>query len=676
VRDAEAARDQAQRDHQSALADVARLAERQAELEGRLQEERATRDDLEQAVAEAVAVQRDARQRHDAALEAAASELADRQAHFDREQAQGESERSNLTAQLRAVEAARDRAQRDHQSAVADVARLAEREAALMSELADVWAAQRAFELRLAEAVRASSDLAERAAADRGAATERQTDLEARLARADETREGLQHALAETRAAALEAERLLTEEANALRATAIVQAARFDEHFDEQRRKYESQLADGQVERQEIEARFEAARSGFQDSLDRLTREHAAALATRESAIEELRASLTANNHRLFQQASLPMFRCTKDGALTQANRMLTTLVGLRSTDELGGADFAASVFESPNDLSWLIERCLGSRGKEVTETTWRRKDGTRLLVRLSACAASADLIECGVEDLTPVRVLQDRLSQAHRMEAVGRLAAEVAVTCGNLLRGVHQNTQEWLMTDGSQTASRQRGEMLLEEMSRAAGLLSQLAAYGDEESRRPAAVELSAVVRDIGPVLKRVAGDSVEVQLPRASTPLNVDASAERVQRLLVNLAAYGRERMPRGGRLKIELGTIVVDRHFTAKHPNVRLGPHALVTVTESRRATQAGGPLQLHDTEAAAGSQGSVAVQPTVDLGTLQELVGECGGHLWMTVQPLGDMVVKIRLPLLTSYGQPAQPASVAGSRVRTIASWFQH
>ena len=509
-----------------------------------------------------------------------------------------------------------------------------------MSELADVWAAQRAFELRLAEAVRASSDLAERAATDREAAAECQTNLEARLARADETMEGLQQALAETRAAALEAERLLTEEANALRATAVVQAARFDDHFDEQRRKYESRMAEGQAERQQIEARLEAAR---------------------------------ADNHRLFQQASLPMFRCTKDGALTQANRMLTTLVGLRSTDELGGAEFAASVFESPNDLSWLIERCLGSRGKEVTETTWRRKDGTRLLVRLSASATSADLIECGVEDLTPVRVLQDRLSQAHRMEAVGRLAAEVAVTCGNLLRGVHQNTQEWLMTDGSQTASRQRGEMLLEEMSRAAGLLSQLAAYGDEESRRPAVVELSAVVRDIAPVLKRVAGDAVEVQFPASSTRLNVDASAERVQRLLVNLAAYGRERMPRGGRLKIELGTIVVDRHFTAKHPNVRLGPHALVTVTESRRTTQTGAPLQLHDS--GAGSQGSVAVQPTVDLGTLQELVGECGGHLWMTVQPLGDMVVKIRLPLLTSYGQPQAP-SAAGGRVRAIASWFQH
>ena len=123
-------------------------------------------------------------------------------------------------------------------------------------------------------------------------------------------------------------------------------------------------------------------------------------------------------------------------------------------------------------------------------------------------------------------------------MEAVGRLATEVAVTCGNLLSGVQQNAQQWLM-DGSNLASRHNGEMLLEEVSRAAGLLSQFAGYGDEERRSPTAVELRTVVRDVAPVLKRIAGDGVEVQLAAASAPLNIDAGAERVKRLLVNLAA-----------------------------------------------------------------------------------------------------------------------------------------
>ena len=140
------------------------------------------------------------------------------------------------------------------------------------------------------------------------------------------------------------------------------------------------------------------------------------------------------------------------------------------------------------------------------------------------------------------------------------------------------------------------------------------------------------------------------------------------------MNLAAYGRERMPSGGRLKIELDTVVVDRHFTEKYPNVRLGPHAVVTVTESRRAARTNGLLQLRDSDAL--SFQSVAVQTGVDVGTLQELVAECGGHLWMTVEPGGDMVVKIRLPIVTSYGEQPEPTSVPVSRARTLGQWFQH
>jgi PAS domain-containing protein len=515
-----------------------------------------------------------------------------------------------------------------------------------------------------------------------------------------------------------ETHRRLTVERDALLAslrTVQEEARRLEHEVRETRGRLEQTRADAELERQrlttereDIARRLDDERVQSRNVSDSLTREHAAALAVRDRENERLQHALAANteelaltvrqrdvlradaaelprlrvqvdesraeNQRAFQQAPMAMFRCTKDGALIQVNRVCTVLVR-RTHDELRNADFAASVFESPNDLSWLIENCLSTRRKESTETTWRRKDGSRLFVRVSAYATSSDVIECAVEDLTPVRVLQDRLSQAHRMEAVGRLAAEVAATCGNTLNGVHQNAQQWLMTTDGSSVSRQHGEMLLEEVSRAAASLRQLAAYGDAETRTPAMVDLKTVVRNLAPVLKRLAGNTVDLQLPGTSASLNVDVDAERVERLLVNIAAHGRERMPFGGRLRIELGTIVVDRHFTAKHPNVRLGPHALITITEIRNTPPADRPLRLRG-EIAAPSPNAQGGAAGVDLGTLQSLVAECGGHLWMTVQPLGDMVVKVRLPLVTSYGQ-ADPGSVAsrGSRVRTLARWFQ-
>jgi len=220
--------------------------------------------------------------------------------------------------------------------------------------------------------------------------------------------------------------------------------------------------------------------------------------------------------------------------------------------------------------------------------------------------------------------------------------------------------------------AARQQGEQLLADVTRAAGLMRQLYAYGDEPARTPPLADLSEVIHDLEPVLKRVAGDSVDVQLPGTSSRLNVDVGSERIERLLVNLASYGRARTP-GGQLKIELGTTVVDRHFAAKHPNVRLGPHALITVTKTKSA-RAGAELAARRDQPA-GAASSEGPKPTLDFGTLHGLVGGCGGHLWMTLQPEGELVAKIHLPLL-AFPQETAPRTLVARGGRALTRLFQH
>src|SRR5262245_65965143 len=87
-------------------------------------------------------------------------------------------------------------------------------------------------------------------------------------------------------------------------------------------------------------------------------------------------------------------------------------------------------------------------------------------------------------EDMTVLRAVEERLRRAQRMEAVGRLAAEVAVTCDKLLRNVSQDTQQWLATVGSNSTQRQQGELILNDVTRAAGFLRRLSAYRSEERR------------------------------------------------------------------------------------------------------------------------------------------------------------------------------------------------
>jgi hypothetical protein len=155
--------------------------------------------------------------------------------------------------------------------------------------------------------------------------------------------------------------------------------------------------------------------------------------------------------------------------------------------------------------------------------------------------------------------------------------------------------------------------------------------------------VDAHRLLRDMQTVLKQIAGSRIQIVVPNAGTALNLDVDADRAERILINVAAYGRERMPSGGRLTIDLDSVVLDHAFVAQYPHVRPGAHVLFTVTEERGALPAAGLVGADGETPRPGPAAS-----GVDLGVLQSLVSDCGGHLWITAEPSGRMVLKIHLP----------------------------
>jgi hypothetical protein len=160
----------------------------------------------------------------------------------------------------------------------------------------------------------------------------------------------------------------------------------------------------------------------------------------------------------------------------------------------------------------------------------------------------------------------------------------------------------------------------------------------------------VTRILGDMQPVLSEIAGEKIELALPQSRARLLVDVEPERVERVLVNVAAYARARMPHGGRVLIDLASIAIDDAFVARHPSVRPGQHVLITVSEARVGDDAG-------SVAAADADCADAAAPGMDLGALLELVGESGGHVWMAVESPGTMTLKIHLPKRTRRALPA-------------------
>jgi PAS domain S-box-containing protein len=692
----------------------ARLAESQAHHQATLAREARICTALQHRLLEVEAELRNAEERRASETAAAADQLAKRHAEFTASLAQAAHRRDALAEQLSVATALLEETRRGRTADAATAAEtLARREAELGSALAERLAGEAAIRTAL------ERDLTE----SRGeSARARRRFLYVLSAHRRRTREGtarLQEALA---CQGAEAERTLRERAEEIQQvqheretlqglldTTQGQFQRLSAEYEQlrqsldqvrtafhtleqvasehaiERARLESVVAEREAELSMRTARHLASEQAAQDALTQVQQTSRLAIESKDGEIARLGREIDAIRHELdasqkekrgqFERAPYGLCLCTRDGVITHVNHSLVRLLGYRRADELRSMDFAATVPEGGGDLRWLIERSVMTGKRESVEATWKTRDRRRVDVRLHALSITDGSVEIVVEDITSLRELEHRLRQAQRMEAVGRLASEVASTCDTLLRDVTENGRQWLTARRTDTSLDPQGELLLGDVTRAASLLRRLVIYGDTQLKALEPVSVQRVLRDLEPVLKRVAGDDIELVLPKTSASVDVDVDVERVQRVLVNVAGYARERMPYGGQVRIDLTTTVLGHRFTAKYPNVRPGPHVLITVSEVRRTARQELPIEIVRSPDA-GDGRSPSDRPGVDLGAMLELIGTCGGHVWMEAEPSGNMTLKIHLPKRADDGQTVSAAPVARSnRGRQLARWFR-
>jgi len=304
---------------------------------------------------------------------------------------------------------------------------------------------------------------------------------------------------------------------------------------------------------------------------------------------EALRAS-EAKYRGLVDDAPFGIYRSTRDGRFLSVNRALVEMLGYGSADELLSVDLERDIYEHPEDRGRLIEKPGGGDVLIGGDTTWLRKDGTPLPVRLSVRSiwgpgGQVDTFHGLVEDRSVRRLLEKQLLQAQKMEAVGQLTGGIAHGFNNILAVILLNSQLLIATlEQGGTVDVEDLVAIEDAAKRAAAVTGKLLGFSRQADLEPAPTRLDAMVLKLSSMLRTLLPESIELDLDLSKEPAPVEVDAGAVEQMLLSLVTNSREALPQGGHVALKVGELDLDMQFCRGHPGSRPGVHSFLEVSDN--------------------------------------------------------------------------------------------
>ncbi|HZU81049.1 MAG TPA: GAF domain-containing protein, partial [Acidimicrobiales bacterium] len=311
-------------------------------------------------------------------------------------------------------------------------------------------------------------------------------------------------------------------------------------------------------------------------------------------------------------------------------------------------------------DVARLEELLAGTRAGRANvgvELAAERPDGRTLLLSVS----SAPLREHGgilvvMEDVTERRRMLEQFNQAERLGAMARLAGGVAHDFNNLLT-VILGSSEILLRQVADDSALEEVEAIRRAGERAAALTSQLLAIGQRPPVQAVVVDPDEVIAATEPMLTRVFGPDVVVELVPAALPQRILVDPAELERAVLNLAINAKDAMPHGGS-------------FTVTTAPRAVGARAYdVAVIVSDDGVGMDGETAAHCFEPFFTTKGR-AKGTGLGLAAVHAMVTQAGGRVTVESEPGHGTTFTLSFPAATGEPRPETPEPPAVGGRETV------
>ncbi|HUZ17765.1 MAG TPA: PAS domain-containing protein [Spirochaetia bacterium] len=266
-----------------------------------------------------------------------------------------------------------------------------------------------------------------------------------------------------------------------------------------------------------------------------------------------------------------PVLRVSREGGILFANTSSEPLL-------------SDGRFSSNGTLADSPRRLVAAAMTDGRNRNFEGEYGGRIFRFVLAPIVGREYVNIYGFDETEKKILEDRLVQASKMEAIGRLAGGIAHDFNNMM-AVIKGFSEYLIEKLDDVPQLQSIAFKIKEAEeKAAALTTQLLAFSRKRDVEPHEMDLNETIAKLESMLRRVMSQDILLSVTTDSRLWPIVADVSQIDQVILNLVINARDAMPSGGNIEVATRNVTLDSSYAYELFEILPGDYVSLSVRDS--------------------------------------------------------------------------------------------